>query len=378
MMSAAAGSFAGPGAAEAGPPPSDDGVSLEEALAECLALSDSDLPSPMSSKHQRSLLRKYPGIATPSADGDGVRGRLPRSPSDPGLAARSSSPSPTQSPQASPTKRVRGRRGKARDGGSPARLASTAENAGEAVSDRAAGGGSEEADGAGSARDSTNEGLSGVSDAFDLHQPLVQHFLLYESSVRRAASAASAGLRRGGGSRRRDAAMTPELGKRHKRSGSAGVAASAIKSTAKTAARTPRNAGRILSRTVSFSREAVLGPGSTALLAKWLAEEEAARRRGFERACASPPTDISRTLRGHFPLRRGFERAASSHELASAERHRTSLGLALWTASLHTRSCEQACYERALYCERRLFTPAAVNRRATSGRSRRSGRPWRR
>ena len=35
MSTAAAASFAGPGAAEAGPPPSDDGVSLEEALAEC-------------------------------------------------------------------------------------------------------------------------------------------------------------------------------------------------------------------------------------------------------------------------------------------------------------------------------------------------------
>ena len=101
-----------------------------------------------------------------------------------------------------------------------------------------------------SRRSSDRALLTGIAPDFDLHDPLMQQFLLFDANVRRSAQSAITYLR------------------------GHGVGKSSYS----------RSAARMVRRTASFSREAVFGTSTKSVLCKTLVREEHNRSSSFEAA----------------------------------------------------------------------------------------------
>lgn len=148
--------------------------------------------------------------------------------------------------------------------------------------------------------------LSGMAPSFDLHDPLVQQFLLHDASVRRAAQAAI-GYLRGKGSGKQSYS---------------------------------RSAARMVMRTASFSRDAVFSLSSKSALCKTLAREECARSTAFQAALqehalqdyASCLTSLVQGLADISPATRPMRRSVFLSQYASMAEQHLSICVALMSS----------------------------------------------
>jgi hypothetical protein len=197
-------------------------------------------------------------------------------------------------------------------------------------------------------RNLNGRSLSGLAPSFDLHDPLVQQFLLYDASVRRAAQAVI-GYLRGKGSGKQSYS---------------------------------RSAARMVMRTASFSRDAVFSVSSKSILCKTLAREEVARSTAFQAALREHALrDYAIFLNGLVqgladlcPATRRMRRSVFLSQYASTADQHLSLCVALMSSEgepyidPHAHSSDPHAHSSA--SETSAASPARGMRRTGSGGSR--------